>query len=982
MSQATLRFLRMVAPEDPDTWFNIHRRMYLGDRPDPIFPGNAHKKLRTAMDDVNYWAQKGSCVYISQGMYRNSGMLTTFKYPKADRTYQNLVACKNLYMDVDVKADGGYATHEEMKQAVGEFLVWAKLPWPTVFVGSGSGGWHIYWTMNVAFDRAEFNNMAARLIAAGMEFGLKFDRQCTSDATRLLRVAGTWNFKYADENTPATPVTLDYCRDNNHIDIDAMRKGLMRWPATLTREGKSQVRIPLVDANGIPLENDDLSGGMKHEYAPSDIDEVAKNCPFIADALATGGAGYSEALWKYSLAIASRCIEPEATAHRLSQGHSGYDKEATEQKLAQPHGSGPPSCATVGTVASQCASCKYHTMGSNPLGVGAARPVNNHVLSAAAAFSTTGQPIIDLPAPYYQERGNLLVYKIEPDTGKPTPGASLAFEYPIVPGTATLEAGKPFQFVFATIQGECEVTKRFDSTIVADNSLFAKAMASEGMPLTMQPDLPRKFMASYIKQLQDKHDTLITVPAFGWSLDKNKDMGFAYAGEFVSPAGVVRCSQPPEGTENYRVMGDEQVWIDLMKLIVTPDRPDLACMVAASFGAPLVGMTGENGLLMGVTSPASGIGKSTALLGGQSVWSSPLVGGLSDTVIYTFAKCATLRHLPVFYDEIKGDPQIKNMVNIAFQLTGGREKGRSDRSGKMRKVNEFKTLCGYASNGSIVAGVRQEDKGTDASWLRIFEMEGIRLPETSPNFASNVNHLLTGLQLNHGGIGRRYANLLGRDYANIYKTLAEFKTIVGKQLGANPKVERFWNAAIATTMLGAFLAKSLGVVKVPVVEMQQYMFEQFHRMKQEMAEDPSDYSKEPALMGALGEFLNDKQARNMIFLDKTWTQPMRPPKGYANILNEKTDSAWGKLEVQISGDPLMLRLTDSALTEWCTKSKRPKNLIVDEMKRKMGARMTTGMIGSGSHRAGAKENIWTINAAPGTAIAEYLEYAIHHKFLP
>ena len=68
-------------------------------------------------------------------------------------------------------------------------------------------------------------------------------------------------------------------------------------------------------------------------------------------------------------------------------------------------------------------------------------------------------------------------------------------------------------------------------------------------------------------------------------------------------------------------MGDEQVWIDLMKLIVTPDRPDLACMVAASFAAPLVWLTGESGLLMGVPSPASGIGKSTALLGGQAVWS-------------------------------------------------------------------------------------------------------------------------------------------------------------------------------------------------------------------------------------------------------------------------------------------------------------------------------------------------------------------------
>ena len=216
------------------------------------------------------------------------------------------------------------------------------------------------------------------------------------------------------------------------------------------------------------------------------------------------------------------------------------------------------------------------------------------------------------------------------------------------------------------------------------------------------------------------------MPAFGWSQDKNGDMGFAFAGDFVSPAGTMRCSRPQEGTENYKVMGNDQVWMDLMKLIVTPDRPDLACMVASSFAAPLISLTGESGVLMGVTSPASGIGKSTALIGGRSV----VLAGRGWLVGYRHLYVRQVRDTapsPVFYDEIKGERQLKAMTEIAFQLTGGREKGRSDRSGKMRKVREFKTLCGYASNGSIVAGVREEDKGTDASWLRMFEMEGVKI---------------------------------------------------------------------------------------------------------------------------------------------------------------------------------------------------------------------------------------------------------------
>ena len=486
-------------------------------------------------------------------------------------------------------------------------------------------------------------------------------------------------------------------------------------------------------------------------------------------------------------------------------------------------------------------------------------------------------------------------------------------------------------------------------------------------------------MASYINLLQQKEETLITVPAFGWSQDKNGDMGFAFAGEFISPAGTAKCARPPDGAENYRVMGDEQVWIDLMKHIVTDDRPDLACMIASSFGAPLVGLAGELGLLMGVSSPASGIGKSTALLGGQAVWSSPRVGGLSDTVIFTFSKAATLRHLPLFYDEIKGERQLRDMTLLAFQLTGGREKGRADRSGKMREVKEFRTLCGYAANGSIVAGVREADKGTDASWLRIFEMQGIVLPETAPDFAYTVNTLLSGLALNHGGIGKRYATLLGANHNAILAALTGFKAQFGQTLGANPKMERYWIAAMATTIMGACLANSMGVINFPVNAMRDFMFAEFNRMRTEMAEDPSDYSKDNALLATIGQFLNDKQPKNMVKLDKTWTGKFRPPKGYATILNEQNQ--WGKLEVQVSGEPLMLRISDGALGEWCEKTKHPKNMLVAQMKTKLSAKLSTGMIGSGSRLGGARENVWNIQAT-GTILEEYLEYGVHNKFLP
>jgi len=991
------KFLNMVAPVSESTWITVHRRVFIPGKVEPIFPGNAHKTIHGASKDAWFWALKGHCVYLSMGIYRNPG-LPGHPYPRADRTYPNLVACKNLYLDVDVKS-GGYSSTAEVAAAVKGFLEWSKLPPPTVIVASGSGGWHVYWTLSTAIDRTEHGNMAGRLISAAVEYGLLFDRQCTRDATRLLRIAGTWNFKHAttDPDLPPaerifpTEVSLQYSANNQqHVDVDLMKNSLSRWKATLTHESKPSAGTSAgVDAHGLPLdENSDLTGGMKREYAPVSIDEVAMHCPFIKNTLEAGGANLvGDPQWHTVVALSCHVTNPRETAHRLCNKSPYYTEEGTDEKLATAQLArsnretiGPPKCDHIAIEREECKTCPHLALHTTPLSVGLkTQRANGHTFNfSPGAIPPNAQPI-ELPWPYYHD-DYFLVYKSQPDTGKENASDGLVFEYPLLPG-AMLEAGKPFQLIFDTVQGEKQVTKRFDTTIVSDNTSFAKAFAAEGLTINVKTDLPRQFMSSYIQQLQKKEDTLVTVPAFGWAQDKNGEMGFAFAGEFVSPAGTFKAARPDEGAMNYRVMGDEQVWMDLMKKIITDDRPDLACMVASSFAAPLVGMTGESGLLMGVTSSASGIGKSTALLGGQSVWSNPRVGGLSDTANYTFAKCAVLRHLPVFYDEIKGESQLKTMTQIAFQLTRGSEKGRSDRSGKMRKVNEFKTLCGYAANGSIVAGVREEDKGTDASWLRMFEMEGVRLPEASPDFASDVQHLLNGLELNHGGIGRRYSTFLGQNHAVIYKAFAGYKEVFGRALGANPKVERFWIAAVATTILGASIANSLGVVNFPLNAMKDFMFSEFHRMRKEMAEDPSDFTKDNALRMTIGAFLNEKQPRNMIKLDKTWTNATRPPRGYATILNEKNDNAWGKLEVQVSGEPLMLRISDTALSEWCEKTKRPKNNLIAQMKSKLGAKLTTGMIGSGSRLAGARENVWAIQAT-GTIIEEDLEYGIHNKFLP
>jgi hypothetical protein len=970
-------FLAQAAVFDNGSWVNIHRRLTFQDGRQPIMPGNAHQSVRTAAQDADFWSQqRGQCVYLAQGIFRNAGVMGPV-YPKAIRQEPNLIACKNLYMDVDVKKDA-YATHREALKAIKDFILQSKLPWPNLLVGSGNGGVHVYWTMDAEFEPKEFRRMAVQLVAATNQHGLIIDQQCTSDPVRLMRMVGTWNFKYATDTVDATPVTLLF-REPKLTPLFTMQKALSYFKPTTTATSNTQGSKP-----GL---NSDLSGGMKREFPPANIDVVATFCPFIKETLDKAGANLvGEPQWHMVVGLSCHCDDPTTTAHRLTTGHPDCTPEGTDAKLAQALQArkdrpniGPDKCATIHNTHKipQCATCPHLNRGTTPLSIQFKQPG-----SQTHQSNTNRDPnSIDLPPDYYRGNDNLIYKSIILDKGAGVEQA-LVCEYQILPGSAHVEQGKPNQFVFDTVQGGKRVTKRFDTTITADDSMFAKAFASEVLPITIPVKLSRTFMANFLKELQTKPDTLVDAPAFGWSLDTKGQKGFAFAGKFYSPAGEFRSTRPGDGVDDYRAVGDVLPWCRMASIILTPDRPDLCCMAAASFAAPLVEMTGHAGLLIGLVSSESGIGKSTALSFGQAVWSRPIVGGLSDTINYTFAKCTTLRHLPLFYDEIKGEKQMRAMVELAFQLTGGHEKGRSDRSGKMRKVNEFKTLCGYCANGSIVSAVRDEDRGTDASWLRMFEMQAIAAPNTAEEFAYEINEISVELNLNYGGIGAKYAEYLGQNYVKIAKGLSGLQMKIARELGADPKVERYWIDAIATVMLGAHLANKLGLCEFPLVAMQKFMYGEFTRMKDEMLNDPNDFGADIALTNALGAFLNEKQPRNLIILDKTWGKVGPPPKDYAKVLNgNRLDTAWGTLEVQISGDPLTIRISDSALVQWCKRTNRPKANLTTAMRKKLNARTGKLTIGSGSKMGGAAENVWIIEAA-GTILEPMLEYTINHKFLP
>jgi hypothetical protein len=130
--------------------------------------------------------------------------------PVAERSLQNALAVKALWLDIDVKEPPkGYATVQEAWAALKGFYRVVGLPRPSAMVASG-GGLHVYWISRAPLTLDQWRPLAVGLKNAALKHGLRCDACCTVDAARILRVPGTWNCK----TEPKRPVQLLWLGDD------------------------------------------------------------------------------------------------------------------------------------------------------------------------------------------------------------------------------------------------------------------------------------------------------------------------------------------------------------------------------------------------------------------------------------------------------------------------------------------------------------------------------------------------------------------------------------------------------------------------------------------------------------------------------------------------------------------------------------------------------------------------------------------------
>lgn len=926
-------FLQRVLPwsaDEANTYKCIHWTFKPKDKAQKLLTGGSSQKLDDLMEMIQLHAGHVD-VYTALASFKMADVTAKTvsgrdrRFSKPTRTQANVSAIKCLYLDLDVSQDlnkNAYRDQDEALTGLVQFVRDARLPAPNLVVASGGGGFHVYWVLDRPLSLQIWQPLANALAEATKpeRHNLLCDRQVTVDGARILRVPNTFNWK------TGLPLPVTIIRSS---------------PENYTYESILQALTPYLTAAAARQTKETITGmaakfaeGVDESSPPVDIRNTATRCAVLGEALTTGGAAFAQPLWHLTMLASAFAIDGRAVAHEMSKGHPNYTTKETDEMFdrkvreRQDRGLGWPKCSTFSRESTHCAQCPHFPADKTPF----------HFPT-----SSTSLPIEnDLPAGYFRGADrSIWVNTIDKD-GEPTSFQVMPYD---ISNAWMQEDPNRFHFELGIPGGstrDCSVDVEF----TANSHELGSILPGMGIFVKEQQIRPiREFVVAYQNTLQQiKAKQFKSVP-FGWNEEKT---GFTYNGrtwDGVTLEGTPAAHADPQLQRDLKVRGDMKKWRDVVECILERKNPQLEIILAAAFAAPLVALAGQKGTILAPYSHLSGAAKTTAMCTAAAVWGRPrkIMAGLTDTGKSAAAKMGNIRSLPLLWDEIKGE-NIDNLVRMIFQVDQGKENSRLNQRGQLQIAKEWQTMMVTACNDSLIDVLTKHVPNTDAQIYRIFEFVVPKLPPTRSSAV--VLAMENELEVNHGHAGLIYAKYLGSNIEAL-KELTQRTSTTIEQMIQHDVAERFWISSMACTLVGASIAKDLGLVDFDLEGIKTALFEAHSELRKERLRITNvNYTAADNAEDILGAYIGSIQPRNLLITNGVPKTAGKPPKFAIHNRNiDQLQNIVGQLGI----DDGILRFMSQHFSAWCKVNKHSRSAVMRELGKSYRIKPVQGKLGGGTH---------------------------------
>jgi hypothetical protein len=851
--------------------------------------------------------------------------LSTFTTKK--RGADNVQQIKTLFLDIDCGENKDYKTQNEGLEALKKFYKKHDIP-PSIIVSSGRG-WHVYWVLDKPYGRDEWVRVAEQFKAVCIDNGLKIDAQVTTDAARVLRPVGTYNYK----TFPPSLVEV-YTANNETISLEEFSSKL---PTDL---------IPVLSSSSYSaIDEQDMDNVLGNDLFDNDFtllvqkNKEQKGCLQLDRAIRhQDQLSYDQWTDALSIVVLDE-VNKDEFIHTISSGHPNYTKEETKnvaKGLKYPHW-----CETFEkNNPGGCEGCVHKGKIKSPatLTLKAKKAVEE--VTETSVLNQTDVPLTEpttvypkYPDPYFRFEvdGGIGVGVTDEKTGVFTEKQICDTNFYIIRRLRDRVDGPVYIFRHHTKQEGIREFKIPAKKLIGTES-FKVAMSMNDI-FTLHPMELMKYVAAWVKKVKDKGGLpeVTVADQFGWT-EGNKSF---ILGDKEIFANKEQPNYPSSVTENYfphfTSQGSLEEWKEIPKFFDKPGFEPHQYMFGLSFAAPLMVFAPKiAGSIFHLKSSESGFGKSTGQFAGASVWGDPslVVQKGDDTLASMWKVAETYKNIVVYVDELsnKEGPELSN---FAYDVSSGKQrnrlKGNSGETVERWRGKPWRTLVPTSGNTSIletIAAAHRETPQGEAQ--RVLEAETmVRLKEDAATTQEGIR-LNTLLENNYGHAGVIYIKAILKNKKTTEEILLATVNDLIKATGLTAQ-NRFWLWQAAGVLTGLRIAARKGLHQLNVDNLQDWVCKQLRLARSESIKMSVD------IADTIAAYLSDNN-RNLLRLNSTDTEVYDPEM--ATLITPETLPTYkfvGRHEL----DTNTLYLLPTPFKKWCANRKidysSTRRMIMEKM---------------------------------------------------
>jgi hypothetical protein len=376
-------------------------------------------------------------------------------------------------------------------------------------------------------------------------------------------------------------------------------------------------------------------------------------------------------------------------------------------------------------------------------------------------------------------------------------------------------------------------------------------------------------------------------------------------------------------------------------------------MMGIAFGSVLAEFTPINGSIFHLYHKESGLGKTTSMFAGASIWGNPesMVMYERDTVNSKMNRLEVYKNLPGYFDEMT-NTQPKELSDFGYSVPAGQQRNRMSAKGNAERFRgaPWKTIVGTTGNTDMVERISGYKAMPKAEAQRILSY---RAPIIAFATKEETDIFSTALKEHYGHAGPVYIQYLLNHMDEVVPIIQEVQNKI--DIAAGLKAEnRFWSSQVANVVAGLMFAKRAGLVNFDIKGLVRWIIDDL-LVKATEAVDNMRGSVEDILTDYIAENYN-----NMLRIDST--QDVRRDANGIEKASLPEASPRGMLVMRYEYDVKRLYMLPKPFKDWCIKHQINYSGVIENLKEsKTSAHKAKVRLGKGTHVNLPPTDVWILD---------------------